>query len=170
MSYNIAQSRVASEVRAALPKLVTDAKANAPSDEHEQIELAGQAVSYALEGVHDDDVVELQAYGSNVPSTGNRVFFISVTVRQVRARASESPADTGKPWDPSQGPFARRSASTPSSTASSDGRTPGPSRGTRRACRARSIRPSRRHRPRAPAARRAPLAPRARLAAAERAG
>jgi hypothetical protein len=117
MSYNIAQSRVASEVRAALPKLVTDAKENAPSDEHEQIELAGQAVSYALEGVHDDDVVELQAYGSNVPSTGNRVFFISVTVRQVRARASESPADTGKPWDPSQGPFARRSAST-SGTAS----------------------------------------------------
>jgi hypothetical protein len=119
MSYNIAQSRVASEVRAALPKLVTDAKENAPSDEHEQIELAGQAVSYALEGVHDDDVVELQAYGSNVPSTGNRVFFISVTTRQVRARANESPAETGKPWDPSQGPFVRRSTSTPSSTASS---------------------------------------------------
>jgi hypothetical protein len=125
MSYNIAQSRVASEVRAALPKLVTDAKENAPSDEHEQIELAGQAVSYALEGVHDDDVVELQAYGSNVPSTGNRVFFISVTVRQVRARASESPAETGKPWDPSQGPFARRSAITTSSTASSDNQNPG---------------------------------------------
>lgn len=111
MSYNIQQNRIASEVRAALPQLITDALRSAPKEEADQIQLTGQVITYALDGVHDDDLIELQAYGANTPSTGAKSFFVSMNTKQVKARAEET-AVAVKPWTPDDGPFARRAAAT----------------------------------------------------------
>jgi hypothetical protein len=130
MSYNMQASRVASEVRAQLPSLVTSAKQSAPAEEHAQIELAGQAMHFALDGIDDDHLVELQAYGANVPSVGTRTFFVSVATRAIKAKAETAKAQS-VPWDPSQGPLgalkltgavdANGSATSSSSAASESG-------------------------------------------------
>lgn len=115
MSYNIQTGRVVSEVRSDLPTLITEAKRTASADEHDQIDLTGQVLNFALDGLHDDDVVDVQAYGSNTPSTGGRVFAVNVNVRQVRSRPSA--ATPLRPWDPSQGPLVPRNPNAATRTA-----------------------------------------------------
>jgi hypothetical protein len=104
MSYNISINRVASEARAQLAQLVTDAMRTAPVEEHEQIKLAGQAMTFALDGIDDEHLVEAQAYGANVPSTGTRTFHINVQTRAIRTKPETAAAQAG-PWDPTQGPL-----------------------------------------------------------------
>lgn len=115
--YNIQISRVASEARANLAQQVTDAKRTAPQEEHGQIELAGQALFYALAGIDDDHLVEAQAHGSNVPSTGQRVFHINVSTREIRTKATDAATRPDvKPWTPAQGPLGALATATPTPT------------------------------------------------------
>lgn len=107
MSYNFTARRVASEVQASLPQLVTDAKATAPKEEHSLIELAGQAIHVALQGIDDESLVELQAHGSDTSSAGARTFFVSLVATAIKTK----PADAVKAaatWTPDQGPLALR--------------------------------------------------------------
>lgn len=103
MSYNITDNRVPSEVLADLPRRVDDAKKNAPVDEHPLIELAGQVIHYNVEGLTDDQVVDVSAYGSNIPSTGTKTFSVSVNAKPIRTPASKAVA--AEPWTPRQGPL-----------------------------------------------------------------
>jgi hypothetical protein len=109
--FNFTMSRIASEVRDSLSSLVTTAKTTAPADEHSLIELAGQAAHVALDGVDDDVLVDLQAYGSEVKSTGARVFFVSMNAKPIRTKDATT-VPTVKPWTPDQGPLALRTPST----------------------------------------------------------
>jgi hypothetical protein len=107
MSYHFTASRIASEVRESLPALVTDAKKTAPVEEHSLIELAGQVVHVALQGIDDESLVELQCHGSDTSSANARTFFVSLVARAIKTK----PANAAKPvatWTPDQGPLALR--------------------------------------------------------------
>lgn len=107
MSYNFTASRIASEVQASLPQLVTDAKKTAPKEEHSLIELAGQAIHVALQGIDAESLVDLQAYGSDTSNAGARTFFVSINAKAIKTK----PADAAAPaaaWTPDQGPLALR--------------------------------------------------------------
>lgn len=119
--YNFQINRVASEARAQLAGLVTNSLATAPKEEHAQIKLAGQTLHYALTGIDDEHLVEAQAYGSNVPSTGQRTFFVNVTTRQIKTPATDTAAATAAPWDPTQGPLG--AVTTPATPGSVDAAT-----------------------------------------------
>lgn len=103
MSYNIADNRVPSEILADLPARITDAKRNAPVEEHPMIDLAGQVIHWNLQGLSDDVAVELQAHGACTPSTGAKVWYVNFIGKAIRTRTA-APAPV-KAWDPSQGPL-----------------------------------------------------------------
>lgn len=112
MSFAFHKTAVVSEVKESLPQMVTDAKKTASSDEHSMCELAGQAIHVQLEKVDDDDdaVIELNAYGSNVPSTGEMVFNLSMAVRRVKSKPKI--AQQEEVWTPDKGPLALRNGRT----------------------------------------------------------
>lgn len=104
--YNFTASRIGSEVQRALAQMVTDAKKTAPENEHSLIELAGQAAHVVLQEIDEDSLVEMQVHGSDTPSAGARTFFISITARAIKEKATTAPEV--KPWTPDQGPLALR--------------------------------------------------------------
>jgi hypothetical protein len=121
MSYNFSANRIASEVRDSLPQLVTDAKKTAPPEEHSLIELAGQAAYVALQGIDNDSLIELQAYGSDTSSVGARTFYVSINARAIRTKATD--AGPAKLWSPDQGPLMLRKpvdATAPAAEATND--------------------------------------------------
>lgn len=123
--FNFTANRVVSEVRDGLADQVTDAKTRAPAEEHPLIELAGQCVHFALDGAEDDLLAEVNAYGSNTPSTGGRTFTVSVSTRAVKARAAEKAAAVK--WTPEQGPLGPVRSTFADSTATA---APAPTAGT----------------------------------------
>jgi hypothetical protein len=118
MPYNFNISRVASEVRDALPRMVTDAKKSASPDEHTQIELAGQATHVALQGIDDDSLIELQVHGSNTPKAGPRTFYNTMNARPIREKNIDAPSAV-QPWTPDQGPMALKASINPTAPDSS---------------------------------------------------
>lgn len=104
MSYNIQKSGLVSDVLSQLPRIVTDALKTASADEADDVKLAGQIAHVKLSGAEQDALVDLQAYGSDVPSTGNSVLHLNITVRRLKERAE--PTEPEKIWTPADGPLA----------------------------------------------------------------
>jgi hypothetical protein len=105
--YQFNISRIASEVQAALPRLVTEAKRTSMPEEHPLIELAGQATHVALQGIDPDSLIDMQVHGSDTANIGARTFFISITARAIREK--NIPANIPE-WTPDQGPMTIKSA------------------------------------------------------------
>jgi hypothetical protein len=106
MSYNFSKSLLAAEVKELLPSLITDALKTATVDEQEAIQLSGQCVHHQLSDIDDDSLVDLQVYGSDLPSQGTGTFFISMNYRPTRTKLADQAKI--KPWTPDQGPLALR--------------------------------------------------------------
>ena len=105
MSYNIAKQLIASELKAQLATLVTDAMKTAAPEEQELIQLAGQNAHVVLSDIDDESLVDFQAYGSDTPSTGTGTFFISLNYKPLRTLTKP---EVTKTWTPDQGPLALR--------------------------------------------------------------
>jgi hypothetical protein len=101
MPYGLNFSNMVPDAKAKLAERVTQAIAQSPPQDTEDIQLAGQVINYQLGKMADTALVDCNVNGSTDAINGNRS--LTISIRSTNTAPVTTPVT--EPWTPDVGPL-----------------------------------------------------------------